>query len=239
MKDLFKIFIMFILVLSFFSFNSSTTEAATAKIAHVNIKSGTLTVRSGASNTAKKVGSLKKDTGVYVYSKKKSGWSEIRYKSKKAYVATKYLKFADSYLRDKSKVYTYISNGKIYKEVYSKSYDGWDYWVSNEKDTYIVREDINGLYTGNPESSYSTDIEYQIRVGKSWGASDDGDIARIVSINKTVKIPAGTFKNCIGVTYKYEDGDVYTMYYAKNVGFVKTVHKGIVISQLIRLGNEK
>jgi len=65
MKKLFKIFIMFILVLSFCSLNSSTTEAATTKIAHVNIKSGTLNVRSGAGTKYKKVGSLlKKDAGL-------------------------------------------------------------------------------------------------------------------------------------------------------------------------------
>jgi len=54
-------------------FNSFTTEAATTKIAYVNIKSGALNVRSGAGTKYKKVGFLKKDVGVYVYSQIKSG----------------------------------------------------------------------------------------------------------------------------------------------------------------------
>ncbi|USK69184.1 SH3 domain-containing protein [Peribacillus asahii] len=239
MKKLIKIFITFILLLSFFSLNSLKAEAAKPKIAHVNIKSGTLNVRSGASEKAKKVGSLKKDAGVYVYSKTKSGWSEIRYKKKKAYVATKYLRFANSYVMDKTKVYTYMEHGNKYKDVYTgKGYQGWDEWITNESDIYIVREDKNGLYLGVPEGGYNTEIKYPIKVGKSW-RNDGGSTVRISSVSKTIKTPAGTFKNCIEVTYDYGDGDGSKFYYAKNVGFVKSVYKGIAINQLIRLENKK
>ncbi|USK58574.1 SH3 domain-containing protein [Peribacillus asahii] len=236
MKKLFKTFITFILVLAFFSFNSSTTEAATTKIAHVNIKSGTLNVRSGAGTKYKKVGSLKKDAGVYVYSKTKSGWSEIRYKKKKAYVMTKYLKFADSYLRDKSKVYTYrSSDGEKYQELYTgESYDGWDEWVSNEG-IYIMREDTKGLYEGVFDGGYSVQIEYPIKVGKSWAASDNEDTARILSVNKTIKTPAGTFKNVVEVRYKYSDGYFYTAYFTKNVGLIKIVSKNKKYYELVSL----
>ena len=72
-------------------FLTETTEAASTQTAFVNIKSGTLTVRSTASIKAKKVGSLKKYAKVKVYSTTKSGWSEIRYNKKKAYVSSKYL----------------------------------------------------------------------------------------------------------------------------------------------------
>ena len=121
----------------------------------------------------------------------------------------------------------------------NQKYDGWDEWTSNGSDNYLVYEDKNGLYTGVYDGWAASDIEYPIRVGKSWVASDDEEKARIMSINKTVKTPAGTFKNCIEVRYTYYDGDVYTSYYAKNIGFIKTVHKGIAISQLIRLENKK
>ena len=172
MKRLFKVLIMFVFIFSFFSFNSLTTEAATTKIAHVNIKSGTLNVRSGAGTKYKKVGSLKKDAGVYVYSKTKSGWSEIRYKKKKAYVATKYLKFADSYLMDKTKIYTYIEYKEKFKYVYSgKSDDRWDKWVVDGEYGYFVDENINGLFTKlelDSEYIYSEDIRYPVKVGKTW-----------------------------------------------------------------------
>jgi len=97
MKRLLTIFVMFILVLSFFSFNSVKTEAASTEKAFVNVKSGTLNVRSGAGTKYKKIGSLKKGAKIAVYSNTYSGWSKIYYKNKKAYVATKYVKFADPY----------------------------------------------------------------------------------------------------------------------------------------------
>ena len=188
-KRLFKVLIMFVFVFSFFSFNSVKTEAATTKIAHVNIK--TLNVRSGAGTKYKKVGSLKKDAGVYVYSKTKSGWSEIRYKKKKAYVATKYLKFADSYLMDKTKVYRYmnmLSNGGIeeyvYKETNSKGQDVWKVYEGNNKfiSNQIVYEDKNGLYEGFLNSSNDefftlkyNNIKYPVKVGKTFYELDDND----------------------------------------------------------------
>lgn len=239
MKRLFKILIMLILVLSFFSFNSSNTEAATTKIAHVNIKSGTLTIRSGAGTKYKKVGSLKKDAGVYVYSQTKSGWSEIRYKNKKAYVATKYLKFANSYLMDKKKIYTYIDmktgekSKHTYTGVYAPGSKKWDIWRS-EDGSYIVDEDKNGLYSGWMESEYVVDIKYPVKVGQSWdNGFGEPNYTRITSISKTVKTPAGTFKNCIEVTDQFG----YKSYYAKNVGHVKLVYKGKTLSQLVSLKN--
>lgn len=91
MKKLIKICIMFVLVLSFFAFNSSATEAISKKTAFVNTKDDPLTVRSGAGTKYKKVGSLKKYAKITVYSTTKNGWSEIKYKKKTAYVSSKYL----------------------------------------------------------------------------------------------------------------------------------------------------
>ena len=247
MRKLFKVFIMFILVLSFFSFNSSTTEAVSTKIAHVNISSGTLTVRSGAGMKYKKVGSLKKDVGVYVYSKTKSGWSEIRYNKKKAYVATKHLKFANSYLMDKTKVYRYMTEGGIIREyVYSgRNKDGADEWIVkgkdivNGQDIEAMLENKNGLHTGYSGlegiNEYYLELKYPIKKGQSWyeGASGEGVV--ITSVSKTVKTPAGVFKNCIEVqTY-----NGYKMYYAKNVGFIQAGFDGLIKYQLIRLENKK
>lgn len=222
---------MFILLLSFLSINISTTEGATKKIAHVNVKIGTLSVRSNTSLTSKKVGSLKKDAGVYVYAKTKSGWSEIRYKEKKAYVMTKHLKFANSYLADKKKIYTYVIEGKQYKHVYTGKNLGWDEWTLN-KEVYILGEDKNGLHSGYPQSEYTTSIKYPIKIGKKWSIEMGGDgFALVTSVTKTVKVPAGTFKNCIEVM----TSDGYLFYYAKNVGFVKGVYQGVTYNKLIKM----
>lgn len=73
-------------------FVNSEAKAASVQTAFVNVKTS-LNVRNAPSEKATIIGSLKSGATVSVYSKTKSGWSEIRYKSKKAYVSTKYLKF--------------------------------------------------------------------------------------------------------------------------------------------------
>ncbi|WP_318617299.1 SH3 domain-containing protein [Sporosarcina sp. YIM B06819] len=52
------------------------------------VKSITLEVKEKPSPKAKKVGTLKKGTVIYVYSTKPGGWSEIRYNKKASFVAT-------------------------------------------------------------------------------------------------------------------------------------------------------
>ena len=99
-----KYLIVFVLFLSLFSFNTPSTQAASNETKYVDITSGTLTVRSGPGTKYKKVGSLKKYAKVSVYSKSKSGWSEIRYNKKKAYVSNKYL--VNVNLKNSRKSYT-------------------------------------------------------------------------------------------------------------------------------------
>ncbi|MET1032397.1 SH3 domain-containing protein [Domibacillus tundrae] len=98
-----KKIVMFILtsflVLSVFSQSGNTDKTKTG---YVSLSSGTLHVRSGPGINYKVVGSLQNNSQVTVYSQTKSGWSEIRYNSKKAFVATKYLRFY-SYKMDSSK----------------------------------------------------------------------------------------------------------------------------------------
>ncbi|MBS4200627.1 SH3 domain-containing protein [Bacillus sp. FJAT-49732] len=92
MKRLNKIAIVSAMIISFILPYSTPAEAAKTSTAVVNVDSN-LNIRQKASASSKKVGTLKKGTKVTVYANTKSGWSEIRFKNKKAYVSTKYLKF--------------------------------------------------------------------------------------------------------------------------------------------------
>ena len=89
--------VIFALILAFTLFvpfsSHSQVEAASTKTAYVDVTSGSLTVRNGAGTKYKKVGTLKDNVKVTVYSQTKSGWSEIKYNKKKAYVSTQYLRF--------------------------------------------------------------------------------------------------------------------------------------------------
>ncbi|MBS4178098.1 SH3 domain-containing protein [Lederbergia citrea] len=91
MKRLLRFSITLALLIGIFLPNSASVEAANTAIVSVD---SVLNVREKASAQSKKVGTLKKGTKVTVYSKTKSGWSEIRINKKKAYVSTKYLKFS-------------------------------------------------------------------------------------------------------------------------------------------------
>lgn len=152
MKKLLKICIMFVLVLSFFSFDSSTTEATSKKTAFVNTKDDP----SGSGTKYKKVGSLKKHAKVTVYSTTKNGWSEIRYNKKTAYVSSKYLininiknSRATYSLKDvngkKYTVYVIGTNDKKGKVSYAGESSRNDVW----KDAWIGADEGDTVYTGD------------------------------------------------------------------------------------------
>ncbi|MFK2824113.1 SH3 domain-containing protein [Bacillus sp. B190/17] len=228
-RKMMKSLLAFILVLSFvLQLNAVNASAVTVtKTGWVSINSGTLTVRSGPGTSYKKVGSLKNNVSVTVYSQSKNGWSQIGYNNKKAYVSTQYLRMY-SFLMDKTKVYTYRGEGSDYKSQYRGKYYGWDKWNDGES-SFVIKEDSKGLYFGWPESEYFTELVYPLKVGKEW--SEWGIKHKITAMNGTLTTPAGTFKNV--VTVKSSDG--YTSYYAQNVGLLKTVSNGVTMSELVGL----
>ena len=70
-------------------FADAATKQETAKVTVDQ-----LNVREKPSIKSKKVGTLKKGTMLTVFDKTKSGWSQIQYNNKKAYVSTNYLDFS-------------------------------------------------------------------------------------------------------------------------------------------------
>ncbi|WP_051591199.1 SH3 domain-containing protein [Bacillus sp. UNC438CL73TsuS30] len=240
MKSLLKLTILLSLLVGIFLPFNIPAQAVTKSKSTATVMASILNVREKPSLNAKKIGTLKKGTKVTVYSKMNHGkWSEIRYKSKKAYVYTKYLKFTAakraSYLIDKTKIYTYTRKDGTYQLIptgkkYNQIWDKW-YYSSKEsgKQLFIVSENSKGLYTGYIDSEYYIDIKYPAKVGQSWDVGYEGEgKARITSITKTVKTPAGTFKNCIIV--KEDSG--YITYFAKNIGLVKATNNGKTVTIL-------
>lgn len=237
MKIFIKVLIALTLVVSILMPFQTTSFAASTTSATVNTTA--LNVREKPTTHSKIKAVLKKGSKVKVYSKTKSGWSQIKYKSKKAYVSTKYLKFISkkaSYLLDTNRVYTYKGkDGKYQLIPTGKKYDSWDIWYSSSpsgKQKFIVGEDSKGLYTGYIDSEYYIDIKYPAKIDQKWDIGYEGEgQAWITSLKKTVKTPAGTFKSCIEI--KEDSG--YISYYAKNIGLVKTVRNGKTVTELIGL----
>ncbi|RFU61315.1 SH3 domain-containing protein [Peribacillus glennii] len=77
---------MLSILVPFSSKTEAATLSATVTAAKLNVRDKPSTAKS-----TKILGTLKKGTKVVVYSKTSNGWSEIRYKGKKAYVSSKYL----------------------------------------------------------------------------------------------------------------------------------------------------
>ncbi|MEM1502826.1 SH3 domain-containing protein [Domibacillus sp. 8LH] len=224
----------FILAVSaLFGFHPAQSEAASgAKVGYVSIDSGVLNVRSGPGTNYKIIGTLKNNVSVSVYSQSKSGWSEINFKGKRGYVASKYLRMY-SYLMDKTKVYTYKANGETFKSTYVGKYNGWDEWQETSTgSTYLLYENNKGLYIGWRESEYYMEIAYPIKVGKTWGDGfDDGITYKITGTGGILTTAAGKFRGV--VTVKSSEG--FIMYYAPNTGIIKQIYNGKTISELIKV----
>jgi uncharacterized protein YraI len=88
---LFRTFLSFVLLTALILPFSGQTFAAKTMTATVEVDK--LNIRAKTSISATKLGSLTKGTKVTVYKKTASGWSQIKYNEKTAYVSTQYLTF--------------------------------------------------------------------------------------------------------------------------------------------------
>jgi hypothetical protein len=230
-----KIFISFALIFAFtLNLFTPITPSKAATISAV-VNTTILNVYEKASSTSKKVGTLKKGTKVIVNTKIKSGWSEIGFKSKKAFVMTKYLTFTEnkatvSYLMNTQYDYVYIRVDNIpntdkfntYKFVGKKTggdskYSDCNIWNYNAGQV-CEKETTTGYYLNG-----KLEIQSNPKVGATWEINIDATDVQfkytytVESVNETVTVPAGTFKNVIKVKIVSNYGTSYH-YYAPGVG---------------------
>ncbi|WP_075981336.1 SH3 domain-containing protein [Bacillus massilinigeriensis] len=232
----FKILITLALILSFLSPVVTDTEAATTYSGFVKVSS--TSIKEKASSKSKTVGTLKKGSIVNVYAKTKSGWSEVYFKNKKAFVATKHLKITKkiSFLLDKTKVYTYEdSEGATLSLKYSHAKSGWNVWKTRDGKVVVLTERETKAALEEKEGNQALErLSYPLYVGKK--VTYKNETTRITSLTKTVKTTAGTFKNCIELQ-QLKSGD--TSYYAPGVGLVLVKHGKTVELQLAQKKTEK
>ncbi|MEK4761943.1 hypothetical protein MHH85_16915 [Viridibacillus sp. FSL E2-0187] len=120
-------------------------------------------------------------------------------------------------------VYQNTSNGTKTKATlkYRKAIDGW---VSNNSKLPDLSYNVNraGFLVGAPSSDWIyTGFKVPTKKGKVLKVTDfDGNIvnnSKIISIQKTVKLKGGTYKNCVVVKERATD---VTYYFAKNIGLI-------------------
>lgn len=150
---------------------------------------------------------------------------------------------ANSYLRDKTKSYTYKTSEGTYTESYTyvNANHGLEFgymWTSTNSfgarnALYIELETKDELHTLYPYSESDLELVYPIKVGKTFeNGLGETYISTITGVNKTVKTPYKTFTNAVEVTT--EDG--YKYYMVEGYGTVQSLDdKGNITSQLIRV----
>ncbi|WP_409295360.1 SH3 domain-containing protein [Peribacillus sp. SCS-26] len=263
MKKLSVCLLSFVLFFTVFSF--SPAKGATL---YSGTLTANVTLFESAWSKSKKVGTMSKGSIVTVYSKNKYGWSEVQGKSgKRVYVRTAYLKLSSkiSFLKDKTKTYVFKNpNGTTSTVAFVKTVKGLpnvnykqqgikpttlNQWkITNKSSAYYEyeHETAEGLFFQNRDRynniNDTTRIGYPLYIGNTWVLNpmdEEPGNAKITSIGKTIKTPAGNFKNVIEVTqypYDYSMGmPPEIVYYAKNVGELKRTFKGKTISELIQI----
>ncbi|PAD18612.1 hypothetical protein [Shouchella clausii] len=144
----------------------------------------------------------------------------------------------DSYSFNKDYKYTYENLGvDTYTVIYGgpSSHDNsWHIWRT-EQFTTLYKEDARGLYMGHNEATdYYTELEYPVKQGNKWAPTEINDpeaVSTITNVGLTVRTPAGEFMDVIEVT----DAAGAKIYYAKDMGFIKTIVNGKVDRVLIQL----
>lgn len=68
-------------------------------------------------------------------------------------------------------------------------------------------------------------IRTPLRAGATW-ERDDGAKFTIASLTERVEVPAGVYEDCLHVTYENEGIGTGELYYAKDVGMVRSEQRG-------------
>ncbi|MGG3924535.1 hypothetical protein ABET51_00850 [Metabacillus fastidiosus] len=148
-----------------------------------------------------------------------------------------------SFLMDTKKIYTYAyyyKNTSKSKEYMTASFTGkmkkgdlWNYQWGDFFNNELTIQNSEGLIKGDPfEDSMSLQIAFPLTVGMEW--ESDGHIFKTISLNQTVKTPAGTFR-----TVMIDNGrdDTGISYYAPGVGLVKYEDEDGYVTELVSIKN--
>ena len=163
MTKIFKITLLFsfsLILLISLSFTTHTVQAASTSTATVIVEK--LEIRNGAGSNYQVIGHLKKGDKVTIFSKTKSGWSEVKFNKKKAFVATKSLKFETpkTVVAKIGKVTTQADSELIYPQISGLSIK-------------TVQEKINNTLRNHIKNSIKNKKAMLVDL-EQWKKEDDG-----------------------------------------------------------------
>ncbi|KAB7706635.1 hypothetical protein F9802_10590 [Bacillus aerolatus] len=123
-------------------------------------------------------------------------------------------------LNKKHKYTYYDAENDLENWEYSGASYGWEVWKVNGANGYAYTENKNWMRLGVANSDFIfLNIKLPLKTGSYWRDDIYGIHHRVLSVNKTVKTPAGTFKHVIEI----KDSENFYYYFAPNVGLILTV----------------
>lgn len=183
-----------------------------------------LNVRKTTSTKSEKIGQIKQNTKLTVYSQN-SEWSKIKFGSGYGYVTNDYVSklITADFKRDEEKEYSvfdvdYLEPVTTFHQKTEKNIAKWG--NVNSGFTHTETFSKNGYALFNYDTGHGFSINAPLFKGATTGSKTAG-YSVISSVNSTVKVKAGTFKNVIVQKfYNSKNKNTKIVYFAPNAGVI-------------------
>lgn len=225
-----------------------------SKVSKVNgvLKALDVPARIIDNNTMVPVRFVSEALGASVSWDQKNSWAIIKYQGQEIKVLSQSSQ-KSSYLRDTNYTYTYTTQvGQTVSDTFLGKVNDFNKWsrqvpkleVGDTGFIYLYeKQDKSGLYAAYDESgSQYTELTYPVKEGTTWIDSISQSKYVISSINKTIKVKAGTFNKVLElVKYNYYDPTdkssyyIEKMYYAPNKGLILHIQEDERVFELVKL----
>lgn len=201
-----------------------------------------LAVRASASTSAKKLGEIKQNTKLTVIEQNKD-WSKIKFGKKTGYVHNLYVAkvISTDFKRNTNKVYTVYdveSNGTS-KTFFQNDDKGITKWGNVDNGFTHSETAVSNSYAFfNYETGHGFSINGPVYIGATAGSLSKG-YSKLTSVDSTVKVKAGTFKNVVVQKYyNSKNKNTKVVYYAPKAGVIKATEGSKTVFELTSLKNK-
>jgi hypothetical protein len=104
---------------------------------------------------------------------------------------------------------------------------GGKLWYGDKSDSSYFRNESDGVWnllmdSEHPAGLSELMVKYPVSVGQSWMTPSDSMTYRVVALNQTVVVPAGSLTGCINCTGTTPDGATFNLSYKPGLGQVKS-----------------
>lgn len=198
-----------------------------------------LNVRKSASTSSEKIGQIKQSTKLTVYAQN-STWTKIKFGSSYGYVSNDYVSklISVDFKRDDDKEYTvfdvdYLDSVTTFHQKTEKNIAKWGNVNSGFTHTETFSKNAYALF--NYETGHGFSINAPIYKGAITGSKTKG-YSVISSVNSTVTVKAGTYKNVVVQKfYNSKNKNTKIVYFAPKAGVILATVNGQKTFELLNV----